>query len=113
VVTADLAAPDLSVLESAVHGADAVLSGLGPPSAADAGITAPGAEAVIRAMQATGMRRVVVVSAAPVGTVPSPGRPKPPRHDPSRLDGHVRAGVQCPQPLRWAFAVCSSTRATP
>jgi hypothetical protein len=45
-------------------------------------------------MQATGMRRVVVVSAAPVGTVPSPGRPKPPRHDPSRLDGHVRAGVQ-------------------
>jgi hypothetical protein len=33
-------------------------------------------------MQATGVRRVVVVSAAPVGTVPSPGRPKPPRHDP-------------------------------
>jgi len=82
VVTADLAAPDPSVLESAVHGADAVLSGLGPRSAADAGITAPGTEAVIRAMQATGVRRVVVVSAAPVGTVPSPGRPKPPRHDP-------------------------------
>ena len=81
-VTADLAAPDPSVLESAVHGADAVLSGLGPRSAADAGITAPGTEAVIRAMQATGVRRVVVVSAAPVGTVPSPGRPKPPRHDP-------------------------------
>jgi hypothetical protein len=33
-------------------------------------------------MQATGVRRVVVVSAAPVGTVPSPGRPKPPPHDP-------------------------------
>jgi periplasmic divalent cation tolerance protein len=31
-----------SVLESAVQGADAVLSGLGPCSAADAGITAPG-----------------------------------------------------------------------
>jgi hypothetical protein len=28
-------------------------------------------------MQATGVRRVVVVSAAPVGTVPSPSRPKP------------------------------------
>jgi hypothetical protein len=28
-------------------------------------------------MQATGVRRVVVVSAAPVGTVPSPGHPKP------------------------------------
>jgi hypothetical protein len=33
-------------------------------------------------MQATGVRRVVMVSAAPVSTVPSPGRPKPPRHDP-------------------------------
>jgi hypothetical protein len=100
VVTADLAAPDPSVPESDVQGADAVLSGLGPRSAADVGITASGTEAVVRAMQATGVRRVVVVSAAPVGTAPSPGRPKPPRHDPSRLDGHVRAGVQCPQPSR-------------
>jgi thioredoxin reductase (NADPH) len=33
-------------------------------------------------MQATHVRRIVVVSAAPVGTVPSPGRPRPPRHDP-------------------------------
>jgi hypothetical protein len=33
-------------------------------------------------MQATGVRRIVVVSAAPIGTVPSPGRPMPPRHDP-------------------------------
>ena len=33
-------------------------------------------------MQATGVRRIVVVSAAPIGTVPSPGRPKPPQHDP-------------------------------
>jgi nucleoside-diphosphate-sugar epimerase len=33
-------------------------------------------------MQATGVRRIVVVSAAPIGTVPSPGRPKPPSHDP-------------------------------
>jgi NAD(P)H-binding len=33
-------------------------------------------------MQVTGVRRIVVVSAAPIGTVPSPGRPKPPRHDP-------------------------------
>jgi NAD(P)-dependent dehydrogenase (short-subunit alcohol dehydrogenase family) len=31
-VTADLAAPDPAALESAVHGADAVLSGLGPRS---------------------------------------------------------------------------------
>jgi hypothetical protein len=33
-------------------------------------------------MQATGVRRLVVVSAAPISTVPSPGRPNPPRHDP-------------------------------
>jgi NAD(P)H-binding len=83
VVTANLAAPDPSVLESAVQGADAVLSGLGPRSAADAGTTAPGTKAVVRAMPATGVRRVVVVvSAARVGTVPSPGHPKPPRHNP-------------------------------
>jgi hypothetical protein len=33
-------------------------------------------------MQATGVRRIVVVSAAPIATVASPGRPRPPRHDP-------------------------------
>jgi len=33
-------------------------------------------------MQAAGVRRIIVVSAAPIGTVPSPGRPHPPRHDP-------------------------------
>jgi hypothetical protein len=33
-------------------------------------------------MQVTDVRRLVVVSAAPVSTVPSPGHPKPPRHDP-------------------------------
>jgi uncharacterized protein YbjT (DUF2867 family) len=27
------------------------------------------------------VRRLVVVSAAPIGTVPSPGRPNPPKHD--------------------------------
>lgn len=33
-------------------------------------------------MQATGVRRIVVVSAAPVGTVASPGNPHPAKHDP-------------------------------
>jgi putative NADH-flavin reductase len=28
------------------------------------------------------VRRIVVVSAAPIGTVPSPARPHPPKHDP-------------------------------
>ena len=82
IVTADLAAADPAVLESGVAGADAVLSGLGPRSTSDAGIASQGTRAIIQAMQATGVRRIVVVSAAPIGTVPSPGRPKPPRHDP-------------------------------
>ncbi len=81
-VTADLAAADPAVLEAAVAGADAVLSGLGPRSKADAGITSRGTRAIVAAMHAAGPRRLVIVSAAPVGTVPSPGRPDPPRHDP-------------------------------
>lgn len=81
-VAADLAAPDTTALESAVGGADAVLSGLGPRRPADFGVTAPGTRAIASAMAATGVRRLVVVSAAPIGTVPSPARPNPPRHDP-------------------------------
>jgi putative NADH-flavin reductase len=81
-VTADLANPDPAALQAAVDGADAVLSGLGPRSNAEAGIASRGTRAIVAAMQATGARRLIVVSAAPIGTVPSPGRPKPPRHDP-------------------------------
>jgi putative NADH-flavin reductase len=82
VVTADLAAPDPVALKSAVEGADAVLSGLGPRSNAEAGIASQGTRAVVQAMKEAGVRRIVVVSAAPIGTVPSPGRPNPPKHDP-------------------------------
>src|SRR5215217_732955 len=81
-VTADLATPDVEALEYAVAGADAVLSGLGPRSNSEAGIAWRGTRAIVQAMQATHVRRIVVVSAAPVGTVPSPGRPNPPKHDP-------------------------------
>jgi putative NADH-flavin reductase len=81
-VTADLATADPAALESAVAGADAVLSALGPHSNADAGIAAPGTRSIVAAMQAAGVRRIVVVSAAPVGTVASPGNPNPPKHDP-------------------------------
>jgi hypothetical protein len=45
-------------------------------------------------MQTTGVRRLVVVSAAPVGTVASPGRPTPPRHDPG--DGFVMRHLLTP-----------------
>lgn len=82
VVTADLAGPQPGVLEAAIAGADAVLSGLGPASSASAGIATRGTQAIAAAMHATGVKRLVVISAAPVGTVPSPGHPSPPRHDP-------------------------------
>jgi putative NADH-flavin reductase len=91
----DLAAPDPAVIESAVAGSDAVLSALGPRRRADIGIVAPGTRAIIAAMQATGVRRVVVVSAAPTSTVALPGRrPNPPRHDPG--DGFFMRHVLSP-----------------
>ena len=87
VVSADLAAPDPATLTSAVHGADGVLSGLGPRSKPETGIAARGTQAIVAAMKAAGARRIVVVSAAPIGTVPSPARPNPPKHDPG--DGFI------------------------
>jgi putative NADH-flavin reductase len=82
VVAADLAAPDPATLELAVKGADAVLSGLGARSSSDTGVAWRGTRAIVQAMKAADVRRIVVVSAAPIGTVPSPGRPNPPKHDP-------------------------------
>jgi putative NADH-flavin reductase len=81
-VRADLSHPDPGLLEATVKGADAVLSGLGARTRADEGVATRGTAAVIAAMVTTGVRRLVVVSAAPLGTVPSPARPHPPRHDP-------------------------------
>ena len=54
-ITADLAAPDPAALESAVAGADAVLSGLGPHSNSNAGIASQGTPAIVAAMK--GRRR--------------------------------------------------------
>jgi putative NADH-flavin reductase len=81
-VAADLLTASPAVLETAVAGADAVLSGLGPRKMSQAGVTSTGTAAVIAAMKATGVRRLVVVSAAPIGTVASPAHPNPPKHDP-------------------------------
>jgi putative NADH-flavin reductase len=86
-VSADLASADAAALQPAVDGADAVLSALGARTKADAGVVARGTRAMTQAMRAAGVRRIIVVSAAPVGTVPSPGRPHPPRHDPG--DGFI------------------------
>ena len=78
----DLANPDLPTLETAFKGTDAVLSGLGARSATDAGVAARGTRSIVQAMRAVGVRRIVAVSAAPIGTVPSPNRPNPPKYDP-------------------------------
>ena len=86
-VAADLAGPDPRILESAIAGADAVLSALGPHTNRDAGIAARGTAAIISAMRTTGVRRIVAISASPVATTPLPGRPAAPRHDPG--DGFV------------------------
>jgi putative NADH-flavin reductase len=82
IVEADLAAADPAVLVSAVQGADAVLSGLGAPSPSGAGIVAQGTLAITSAMKTTDVRRIVAISASPISTVPSPGRPAPPKRDP-------------------------------
>ncbi|MFI5622768.1 NAD(P)-dependent oxidoreductase [Nocardioides sp. NPDC051685] len=99
-VTADLSAPDPAMLEAAVGGADAVLSGLGPRSRADSGITSRGTGPILDAMRISGVRRIVVVSAAPVGTVASPGQPHPPRHDPG--EGLLMRYVMTPA-VKWVL----------
>jgi putative NADH-flavin reductase len=97
-ITVDLASPDAAVLASAVAGADAVLSCLGARTKADTGITSKGTRAIVEAMQAQQVRRLVVVSAAPIGTVPSPGRPTPPKHDPG--DGFFMRTLLAPMTKR-------------
>jgi putative NADH-flavin reductase len=81
-VSVDLGHPDPDALKTAVSDGDAVLSGLGPRSKSDTGVASTGTTAIVDAMQATGTRRLVVVSAAPIGTVPSPAQPHPQHHDP-------------------------------
>ena len=82
IVQADLSEPDPAALAAAMQGADAVLSALGGHSRTDDDVAAGGTRAIVAAMKAAGVRRRIVVSAAPLGTVPSPGRPHPPKHDP-------------------------------
>jgi putative NADH-flavin reductase len=97
-VEIDLAAADPALLHSTVDGADAVLSALGARSSADAGVAWRGTRAIVAAMQATRARRIVVVSAAPIGTVASPARPKPPRTDPG--DGIIMRNLLNPMVKR-------------
>lgn len=81
-VKADLADPDPAVLAGALRGVDAVVSALGATSKAEAGVAARGTRALVAAMREAGTERLVVLSAAPIGTVPTPVRPDKPRYDP-------------------------------
>ena len=82
VVRQDLATPDLEVLTAALRDVDAVISAVGPHRSAQPGIVAPATAAIAHAMDCAGVRRLVVISAAPVRVVPSTHRPHPPRYDP-------------------------------
>src|SRR5579859_4713501 len=93
-VRADLSGPDPGTLAAAVLGSDAVLSGLGPRRISESGIVSAGTRAITAAMKAAGARRLLVVSAAPIATTPSPGRPSPPRRDPG--DGFLVGRVFAP-----------------
>jgi uncharacterized protein YbjT (DUF2867 family) len=75
-VACDLAAPDPATLESAIKGADAVLSGLGARSASEAGIAWQGTQVIVQAMKAADVR--ASSSSAPRRSGPS--RPLPARN---------------------------------
>ncbi|GGJ19105.1 NAD(P)-dependent oxidoreductase [Streptomyces brasiliensis] len=68
VFRADLTDP--AAVRPAVAGRDAVLSGLGARSRKDAGVAARLTRTVLAAMEAEGVRRLLVVSAGPVGPEP-------------------------------------------
>ncbi|MER6994710.1 SDR family oxidoreductase [Streptomyces sp. NPDC000410] len=61
---------DPEALRQAVAGRDAVLSGLGPRGTKQAGVTSRLTRPVVEALEATGTRRFLAVSAAPLGPVP-------------------------------------------
>ena len=58
---------DAEALRGAIAGRDAVLSGIGPSNRKSAGIAAAATRSIARAMDAEQVRRIVVISAAPVG----------------------------------------------
>ncbi|MET7713545.1 NAD(P)H-binding protein [Streptomyces sp. NPDC005407] len=68
IVTAGLDDPE--ALRPAVAGRDAVFSGLGPRTMKQVGIASGLTRVILRALDAEGVRRFLVVSAAPLGPVP-------------------------------------------
>ncbi|MBW6440346.1 NAD(P)H-binding protein [Actinoplanes hulinensis] len=61
---------DADVLGPVVRGSDAVLSGVGPRGRHDGLVASTATHAILTAMHAEGVRRLVAVSAAPVGPTP-------------------------------------------
>ena len=68
IATADLNDPD--ALVQILRGQDAVLSGMGPRSLKDGPVASTSTKSILAAMTRTGVRRLVTVSAAPVGELP-------------------------------------------
>jgi putative NADH-flavin reductase len=58
-------------LEPALLGSDAVVSGIGPSARGQAGVATVATRAITGAMAAAGVRRIVAVSAVPVGPIPA------------------------------------------
>lgn len=82
VVPIDLSEPDIAELASAMDGADAVLSAIGPRRRGEWGIVSRGTAAIAEAMAAAGVRRVLVVTGVGISTVRTPSRPNPARSEP-------------------------------
>jgi len=61
---------DPELLRPALHGSQAVISGVGPRSRKDVSVASSATRGILRAMQADGVRRLVAVSAVPVGPIP-------------------------------------------
>ncbi|MFC4334493.1 NAD(P)-dependent oxidoreductase [Salininema proteolyticum] len=94
-VRVDLSDPDMESLGGAFSGVDAVVSALGATSKdqARARIAARGTRAIVDAMGEAEVKRLVVLSAAPLLTIPTKRRPEPPKHDPGHGFG-MRIGVR-------------------
>lgn len=61
---------DPEVLRPVLEGSDAAISGVGPRGRKDGPVASTATRGILRAMEASGVRRLVAVSAVPVGPVP-------------------------------------------
>jgi uncharacterized protein YbjT (DUF2867 family) len=61
---------DPDVLRPALDASDAAISGVGPRGRKDGPVASSATRGILRAMEASGVRRFVAVSAVPVGRVP-------------------------------------------